>query len=98
MISFRGHLAPRECAKSISGSRATSGKSSASADISFAQAISDTLHADECADWIARDALRRDRPHPPARHRALPRIAWAVTVAVVVLGVAELVELVGALK
>lgn len=61
----------------------------------MAQAISDTLHADECADWIARDALRRDRSRPVARQRAVPRIAWAITVAVVVLGVAEVVELVG---
>ena len=61
----------------------------------MAQAISDTLHADECADWIARDALRRDLSRPVTRHRALPRIAWAITVAVVVLVVAEVVELVG---
>lgn len=42
------------------------------------------------------DRAAWSRSHPPApRQRALPRIAWAVTVAVVVLGVAELVELVG---
>lgn len=66
----------------------------------MAQAIADTLDAGECADWVAADALRHAAsPQPGSPRSPLPRLAyataWAITVAVVVLGVAELVELVG---